>query len=611
MGGLSPEPRHDLRARIHSRHARTDSGSFRGAFLRQPRLLGGDPRLSVPRGPDGVLSRHYGAKAHEEKLRESELRERNRALYLQTIIDAVPGALFLTRDRECRMIQGNRGVYELLRMPPGSNVSKSASEEDRPTSWTEMKDGVAIPPEQLPIQRASRGEEVRNFEMDLVFDDGVVKTIFGNASALVGEDGEAAGVVAAFVDITERKVMEEELRSARQVADTANRAKSSFLAHMSHELRTPMNAVLGMIDLALSDELLPHVREYLETAHGSADTLLALLNDILDFSRIEAGRLELENAPFRLRPALEQTVKALSIRAYEKGLHIATHIADDVPDCLVGDALRLKQILANLLSNAIKFTDQGRVAVRVSLDARTENEVRLHCAVEDTGIGIQPEILSRIFTPFAQADASTTRQYGGSGLGLAIAANLVEMMGGRLEVQSQPGRGSVFHFVASFGRTADAPPVPASGPGSADFPSPPRALRILVAEDTPANQKLITMILGKRGHSVEVAASGHQVLDLFATREFDLILMDVQMPLMDGLAATTAIRRLPAPKNRIPIIAMTAYAMKGDRERCLRAGMNAYLAKPIHLRELVELVERLGEDRICAAPRKFFSGCGT
>jgi PAS domain S-box-containing protein len=387
---------------------------------------------------------------------------------------------------------------------------------------------------------------------------------------------------------------EEQLRVAKEAAESANEAKSRFLANISHELRTPMNAILGMTDLTLAEELSPSVRDALQTVKDSADMLLSLLNELLDFSRIEAGKLTLESRPFALRATIDETLKSLALKAKEKGLHFTYRVAADTPDFLVGDSVRLRQVLVNLLSNAIKFTDHGTVSLEVDTNSQAADEAELQFVVEDSGVGIAREEQERIFAPFVQAGPSPTAHRGGTGLGLSIAASIVQMMGGRMTVESDPGRGSTFSFTAKFGLTAAIPapqqPVPPTVQDTAA-----RSLRVLLAEDTPANQKLVARILAKRGHEVQIAENGVQAIELAQAQAFDAILMDVQMPLMDGIQATAAIRTLQQQQGsrRVPIIAMTAYAMKGDQERCLAADMDAYLAKPINRRELVELVERL------------------
>jgi PAS domain S-box-containing protein len=389
---------------------------------------------------------------------------------------------------------------------------------------------------------------------------------------------------------------EEQLRVAKEAAEGANEAKSRFLANISHELRTPMNAILGMTDLALGEELSAGARDCIQTVKDSADMLLLLLNEILDFSRIEAGKFSLAPHPFVLRATIEETLKSLAVKAREKGLEFACRVAADVPDCLMGDSVRLRQVLVNLLSNAIKFTDHGRVSLEVGTNWQSAADVELQFVVEDTGVGIAREDQEQIFAPFAQGAVPAAGSRGGTGLGLSIAASIVQMMEGRISVDSEPNRGSAFSFTAKFGRTTLAA-IP-SRPAAAAVPdAAPRKLRVLLAEDTAANQKLVLRMLTKRGHEVQIAENGAQAIDLLQTLTFDVILMDVQMPIMDGFEATAAIRRGEPPgARRLPIIAMTAYAMKGDQERCLAAGMDAYLSKPVSSRELIELVERLADE---------------
>ncbi|MHB1036900.1 MAG: MEDS domain-containing protein [Pirellulales bacterium] len=473
-----------------------------------------------------------------------------------------------------------------------------------------------VHPEDLPWleERARRSMATKTAfegEYRLVWPDGSVHWVAGRYRYSYDAEGHAVRMMGIAIDITDRKRIQEELGRAKEIAVAANIAKSQFLANMSHELRTPMNAILGMTDLALAENLSPIVRDYLETSKQSAEGLLKILNDILDLSRIEAGGLQLESAPFELGKTVEHVVKMLGVLAYEKGLELVCDLGD-APGRLVGDSLRLRQVLANLVGNAVKFTNRGKVVVRAAVESLEPRAVVLRLAVADTGIGIEPEDQARIFSPFTRTEATTVRHDGGTGLGLTIAQRLVHLMGGRIWVESEPGQGSTFFFTVKLGLPTKAKKKrqkPASEHATLEpdrsnlarsVPDVPvRVLRVLVAEDNPANQKLVAYILGRRGHAVEVADNGALALDLIRRRNFDVILMDVQMPVMDGLRTTAALRKLKAPrKANLPVVAMTAHAFKSDEARCLAVGMDAYLSKPIKAERLIELVERLAEGAV-------------
>jgi PAS domain S-box-containing protein len=670
----------------------------------------------------------------------------------------------LSLDMLC--VAGYDGYFKRVN-PAWKKILGYSEEELLSRPYLEFIHPEDVPASASEAQQIQDGKELLYFENRYLHKDGTIRWLAWAAAPVPDQQA----IYAAGRDITERKAVEEtlaeyardlqithrdledqaarlaqmvkELEVAKGHAEQAAETKSAFLANMSHEIRTPLNAILGMTALALQTPLTAEQRDYLETVKFSAGSLLALINDILDFSKIEAHRLDLEHSAFELRETVGDAARVLALRASEKGVELAVDVAADVPDALLGDAGRLRQVLLNLLGNAIKFTSQGEVVLRVTLTGIERGRAGLHFSVTDTGIGIAPEHLEHIFDAFTQADSSTTRRYGGTGLGLAIARRLVDLMGGRLWAESELGRGSTFRFT-SFFALADAPADNPTGlssleglrvlvvddnatnrriletmlsswrmkptavhdarealtvlrrarepharfnvvisdcqmPGmdgfdlatevkndkslgntpvvmltslgqaehaercrnigveacltkpvkhsdlldaltnifhaalqrQPDLPaqrprhSPRRSLRVLVAEDNAVNRKLVVTLLQKRGHNVRAVEDGRaavKAVERSATDSYDIVVMDVQMPVMSGLEATRAIRDSEDPNApRLPIIALTAHAMQGDRQRCLDAGMDGYLPKPIDVDDLISTVERFGSGRVAAA----------
>ena len=685
-------------------------------------------------GAKSELELRVQARTHElqlevdERMRAEETLSEERKI-LRALIDNVPDFMYV-KDLDCRFLVANLSVARQM-------GAKTPEELLGKNDFDFYPREIATPffEDEQRVMRSGQAEV--NREEKGLDTQGNVTQVMTTQVPLRDKNGRVTGLVGIGRDITHLKKVQEEMQQAREAAESASRAKSEFLANMSHEIRTPLNGVMGMTDLALDTQLTAEQREYLETVKMSGDSLLTVINDILDFSKIEAGKIDLEELDFNLRDSLETTLKTLAMRADEKGLELLCEVAPEVPEVVRGDSSRLRQIVVNLVGNSIKFTDSGEIAVKVQVEGKEGADFICHFTVADTGIGIPEEKRELIFKPFSQADSSTTRKYGGTGLGLTISTRLVTMMGGKIWVESEMGRGSQFHFTVRLG-SADAKevklgtvaplelllgvkvlvvddnrtncrilegmlarwqmkPTSVNGGKAAlgelsaarqtdepyrliltdmhmpdmdgfalieeirrrpelatatimmltsaghrgdaarcqelevaayllkpirqselreavarvlgarpqdgaiplitrfslhDAREPDASLHVLLAEDNLVNQRLAVRLLEKRGHRVVVAATGLEALKALEKESFDLVLMDVQMPEMDGLEATAIIReKEKGTGRRQPIVALTAHAMKGDREKCTEGGMDGYLSKPIRPQELDQLLE--------------------
>jgi signal transduction histidine kinase/CheY-like chemotaxis protein/HAMP domain-containing protein len=503
-------------------------------------------------------------------------REQARILALLSVMDL--GVVFV--DPRDRVLYENPSFRAMWRMegieaPPGRPFAE------------------AVPETCIWHGAWSRIRTVREGISEFRLEDG--RILNQRTHLAVDQLGRSLGRLWLYEDVTEARRVAQTLVEARDAAEQGSRSKAAFLATMSHEIRTPMNGILGMTDLALAGELPPEQREQLGWVKSSAESLLTILNDILDFSKIDAGRLELENRPFYISHLMNAVIGLHAQASDAKGIRLAWESAGTLPLRVAGDSTRIGQVLNNLLSNAIKFTASGGVLVKVANEARPEDPaylIRLHFSVSDTGPGIPEEKLAHIFSPFAQADASITRKFGGTGLGLTIAKELAELMGGGLSVESGLGRGSTFHFRAVLTQVEAKEAQPTGEPPVAETSG--HGVCVLLVEDTPVNQVLGRAILEKQGFQVVLAEDGRLAVDAALRRTFDIILMDMQMPNMDGLEATRLIREEERASGRVavPIIAMTANAMDSDRDRCMEAGMDAFLAKPFRRQEIMAVLGR-------------------
>lgn len=446
----------------------------------------------------------------------------------------------------------------------------------------------------------------RRYEIQMLDFNGHVLDIAMTTTPLLNTQGKHSGEICIGRDITERKRFEQALLQAKEAAETAMRAKATFLAMMSHEIRTPMNGIIGMTRLTLATHLDEEQRDYLECVQSSADSLLIILNDILDLSKIEAGKLTLDISPFAIKNLIKDIIKLFTAPAYSKAITLKNSIESHIPSHLLGDSVRLRQIISNLLNNALKFTSQGYVAIEVTPHKiNKENYYGLHFCISDTGIGIPEDKLEIIFAPFSQADSSTTRHFGGTGLGLTISSRLIELMNGQIWVESIVGKGSSFHFIVELETLDQESLISLQNQEKISQEienkyqiktsvDKNKIYQILLVEDNIFNQKVASILLKKMGYQVSIANDGLEAIKSLELNDYDVVLMDMQMPNLDGLEATRRIRTATSQVRNplIPIVAMTANAMQGDRESCLEAGMDDYISKPINVDDLQAVLKK-------------------
>lgn len=509
-----------------------------------------------------------------KELKENEFR-------LKEVLDAVPAAVTVY-DAQGNVFYTNQGVRTLL-----DNTPATYSEQIKALPVYRFPTGELYPVEDRPYAKALQGISSQVDDMELRL-NGKRSLFLNSAHPIFDPDGKLLHVVLVSVDITDRLQSHTRLQEAKEMAEKVARMKENFLANMSHEIRTPLNSIIGFTTLLETSPLNPEQAEYLKAVNTASRNLLTIVNDILDISKIEAGMLQFEHIPFSINSLVQSIRIMLQPSVLDKQLVLNVQLDPGLPEVVLGDPTRLTQILLNLASNAVKFTEKGRIDISIHQIQQAGKHMWVRLEVKDTGIGIPSEVLPHIFERFRQESTFTTRQYGGSGLGLNIVHSLVEMLGGRISVESTPGAGSRFvvdipYEVSELDKTEELLPLISSFDGH-------QSISVLVVEDNPMNQKLATAVLGRMGYSSDIAENGVKALEKLAENRYDLILMDIQMPVMDGYETTREIRN--TLKLNIPIVAMTAHALVGEREHCLKVGMNDFVSKPFQMADLYRIVRR-------------------